>query len=148
MTSSLQPRSSLNIALWIAQILVGAPFIFFGAMKIVQPIVQLAIMMPWTGQVSEAIVRLLGVVDVAGGIGLLLPGITGIKPRLTLAAAVGSIVLQIAASIFHLSRGEGAMTPLNLVFLLLLAFILWGRLTRAPLTSSVRKHNPFAERKT
>lgn len=135
MTSTPSSRTFLNIALWGAQLLVAAPFIFFGGMKLSQPISALAPMMPWTGQVSEAIVRVLGFIDVAGGVGLLLPGITRIKPELTRAAAIGSILLQISATIFHLSRGEAAMVPLNVVFLALLSFILWGRSTRVPLTS-------------
>lgn len=125
----------LNVTLWIAQLLVGAPFVLFGAMKLIQPIAALTPMMPWTGQMPEGVVRVLGLIDIAGGLGLLLPGMTGIKPALTRAAAIGSIVLQISATVFHLSRGEAAMVPLNAVFLALLIFILWGRSTRAPLKS-------------
>ena len=134
-TDIVTPRRGLNLALWSAQLLVGAPFILFGTMKILRPISQLSAMMPWTGQVPEAMVRLLGIVDVAGGLGLLLPGLTGIKPGLTRAAAAGSVLLQVSAAIFHLMRGEAQMIRLNLVFLLLLGFILWGRSTRATIAS-------------
>ena len=123
----------LNIALWAAQLLVATPFVFFGAMKLVSPIATLSPIMPWTGQVPELMVRALGVVDVAGGLGLILPGLTGIRPDLVRLAAIGSIALQIAAGLFHLSRGEAAMVPLNLLLLALLAFILWGRTTKGPI---------------
>ncbi len=92
-------------------------------------------MMPWTGEVPELFVRLLGAVDVLGGLGLLLPALTGIKPGLVRLAAIGCLVLQASAMIFHLSRGEGQMIWLNILFALLLGFILWGRSTRAPLVS-------------
>lgn len=126
-------RNGLHFGLWLAQFLIGAPFVYFGGMKIVCPIAVLSVIMPWTGEVPETMVRLLGLIDVAGGLGLLLPGLTKIKPGLTKVAAIGCIILQVAAGAFHVARGEAAMAPLNLVFLLLAIFILWGRTTRAPL---------------
>jgi hypothetical protein len=76
---------------------------------------------------------LTGILDVAGGIGVLLPAVTRIEPRLTVLAALGCTLLQIAAIIFHLSRGEAAAVPLNFVLLALSMFILWGRARRAPI---------------
>lgn len=125
--------SRLNRTLWVVQTIVGVPFVLFGGMKVSQPIAQLSAMMPWTGQLPEHVVRSLGVVDIAGGLGLLLPGLIGIKPDLTRAAAIGVIALQLCATVFHLSRGEAGMVPLNIVFIALVGFILWGRSTRAPL---------------
>jgi hypothetical protein len=134
MNGSTQPNG-MHFGLWVAQFLIGVPFVFFGGMKIVCPINVLSATMPWTGEVNETMVRLFGLIDVAGGLGLLLPGLTGIKPGLTKVAAIGCIILQVAAGAFHVIRGEAAMAPLNLIFLLLAIFILWGRTTRAPLRS-------------
>ncbi|AJC83002.1 DoxX family protein (plasmid) [Rhizobium etli bv. phaseoli str. IE4803] len=53
---------------------------------------------------------------------------------LTVLAAIGCVLLQIAAMIFHLSRGEAPALPLNVILLGLSAFILWGRGRRAPVT--------------
>jgi hypothetical protein len=77
-------------------------------------------------------VRILSIIDLAGGVGVLLPALTRIKPDLTVPAALGCIALQICAMIFHISRGEIAATPVNLVLLTLVIFIFWGRL-RVPI---------------
>lgn len=76
----------------------------------------------------------MGIIDFAGGVGILVPALTRIQPRLTVLAAIGCVLLQIAAMIFHLSRGEAPALPLNVILLGLSAFILWGRGRRAPVT--------------
>lgn len=130
------PRSSgkaLNVGLWTAQVVAGTGFALAGVTKLTTPIAKLSAMMPWTGAVSEGFVRFIGVVDLAGGIGLILPAITRIQPRLTVLAALGCVVLQLLAAAFHTSRGEFAMLPVNALLLSLSAFILWGRNTRVPI---------------
>jgi len=124
----------LRAALWVAQALVGLPFMFFGFVKMTKPIAELSIMMHWTAQLPEPFVRFMGAVDFAGGAGMLLPALTRIRPELTIWAARGCIALQICAIIFHVSRGEANLTPLNVVLLALSVFVLWGRTKRAPLT--------------
>jgi DoxX-like family len=126
-------RKGLNIALWIAQALVGLPFTLFGFMKLTAPIPELSKTVMWAADHSEAFVRFMGVVDMAGGLGMLLPAITRIKPHLTVWAALGCVVLQACAMVFHISRGEAMVTPMNLVFLALSAFVFWGRRSRAPI---------------
>ncbi|CCE04704.1 conserved membrane hypothetical protein [Bradyrhizobium sp. STM 3843] len=128
-----QPAIALRIGLWIAQALLFVTFGGAGLVKLLTPIPQLAAMMPWTGDHSEAFVRMIGVIDLAGGLGILLPALTRIMPRLTVLAALGCTTLQIVAIVFHVSRGEGAVTPLNLVLLALSAFVLWGRSRKAPI---------------
>jgi uncharacterized membrane protein YphA (DoxX/SURF4 family) len=123
----------VNVMLWIAQVLVSLTFIASGYVKFTTPIPELAKMMPWTGQLPVAFVRFIGLVDFTGGIGILLPALTRIKPRLTVLAALGCTVLQILATIFHLSRGEANVTPLNFVLLTLSVFVLWGRGKKAPI---------------
>lgn len=123
----------LNIGLWIAQVLIFAAFVLFGAMKLFMPISELAAMWHWPGEVPAPFVRFMGIVDTAGGIGVLLPALTRIRPRLTVLAALGCSVVQILAIIFHVSRGEAMVTPFNAVLLALSAFILWGRAKKAPI---------------
>lgn len=123
----------LRIALWTAQALVAAMLIMAGFMKLTTPIDALSAMIPWTGQVSPGFVRSIGVVDLAGGLGLLLPALTRVQPRLTVLAALGCVALQVLAFGFHLSRGEYPVLPVNLVLALLSAFVLWGRGTNAPI---------------
>jgi hypothetical protein len=123
----------LRIGLWTAQAIVFALFSLFGSMKLFMPVDRLAAMWVWPGQVPTWFLHLTGVLDIAGGIGVLLPAITRIQPRLTVFAALGCTLLQIAAIMFHLSRGEAAVVPLNAVLLALSAFILWGRGKQAPI---------------
>ena len=124
---SPQPRKLLNAGLWAAQALVFAGFVIIGCIKLFKPIPELAAMWPWTGQFPEAMVRGLGVIDLAGGLGVFLPALTRIRPGLTVPAALGCVLLQICAAGFHAGRGELAATPVNAVFLALALFILWGR---------------------
>jgi uncharacterized membrane protein len=123
----------VNVMLWIAQVLVSVTFIAAGYVKFATPIPELAKLIPWTGQLPVAFVRFIGLVDFTGGIGILVPALTRIKPRLTVLAALGCTVLQILATIFHLSRGEANVTPLNFVLLTLSVFVLWGRRKKAPI---------------
>lgn len=127
------PGRALRISLWTAQSLLFFVFTAAGLAKLLTPIPELAAMMPWAGQYSEAFVRVIGLVDLAGGIGILLPALTRILPRLTVLAALGCSVLQVFALVFHFSRGEAPVTPLNVVLLALSLFVLWGRSSKAPI---------------
>jgi len=129
------PGRALRIALWVAQIVLAAVFVSAGFVKLTTPIPQLAAMMPWAGQYSETFVRSIALVDLAGGIGILLPALTRILPRLTVLAALGCAVLQVIALLFHASRGEMPVTPLNVVLLALSLFVLWGRNSKAPIAA-------------
>jgi putative oxidoreductase len=122
---------SLNITLWILQVLVAAFFLMAGTMKLTQPIVKLSAMLPWTGQIPEILVRLLGMIDIVGAVGILLPGILRTRPRLIIWAALGIMLLMASAITFHISRGEAyGITP-NILILLLAAAIAWGRTKKA-----------------
>ena len=128
----LSAGKPLRIGLWLAQGIVAVAFIASGVMKLTTPINELSAMMPWAGQVSPAFVRFIGLVDLAGGIGIFLPALTRIQPRLTVLAALGCVLLQVLAFGFHASRGEFAVLPVNLVLLALSAFVLWGRSKKVP----------------
>ncbi|WP_026621577.1 DoxX family protein [Ensifer sp. WSM1721] len=132
--SAAPAGKTLQIGLWAAQVLVFAAFVLFGCMKFFMQVDQLAAMWVWPGEVPAWFLRLMGIIDFAGGAGVLLPALTRTQPRLTVLAALGCVLLQIAAMIFHLSRGEAAAIPLNIILLALSAFILWGRGKRAPIT--------------
>ena len=124
------PRRSdrvLNLALWGVQILVFISFATAAWMKITFPIPKLAGIWSWAGALSPFEVRGLGVIDLLGGLGLVLPMLTGIGPRLTVAAAVGCAVLQVCAASFHVMRGEAGVISVNIVLLAMVLFIAWGR---------------------
>ncbi len=124
----------LNIGLWVAQILVASMFLMGAVMKLTTPIPELSKMMPWTGQVNPMLVYVTGVFDGLGGLGLILPALTRIQPRLTVLAAIGCLLLQICALVFHSVRGEFATVGmLNVILIALSVFIIWGRSTKAPI---------------
>lgn len=120
-----------NFLLWVAQALLAAGFIWAAAMKLFKPVHELAAMWPWTAQ-HRGLVTFTGILDLLAGVGLVLPALLRIWPQLTLYAAVGTIVLMITASVFHLSRGEGSQIGINVFFAVLAVFILWGRIYKAP----------------
>jgi uncharacterized membrane protein YphA (DoxX/SURF4 family) len=99
-----------------------------GVMKTFFPIPPLATMLGWPADLPVWVVRLIGVAEIAGPLGLVLPVLTGILPWLTPLAALGLVIIQILAIGFHARRNETANTlPLNLVLLALSLFVLWGR---------------------
>jgi hypothetical protein len=125
-------KGHLNTGLWVAQLILLAAFGAAAWLKITSPIPQLAAMWPWTGVLPEPQVRLIGLIDLLGGIGVVLPTLTGVRPRVTVVAALGCATLQVCAMIFHISRGELAATPVNVVLLALALFVAWGRRGAAP----------------
>ena len=126
---SHRPSRGLNVGLWIVQGLLALTFAGGGLWKLTTPIADLAAKMPWMGQVSPSFLYATAVVDILGGLGILLPSLTGIRPRLTVLAALGCATLQACAIVFHVSRGEAADTPFNVLLLALSLFVAWGRRT-------------------
>lgn len=128
------PRSkALHIALWVVQVLLGLLFLMAGATKATQPMADLATKMPWTAVVGEPLTRFIGVSELLGGLGLILPAATRIKPRLTALAAAGLVTVMALAALFHASRGEFMALPINAMFGGLAAFVAWGRFKKAPI---------------
>ena len=121
----------MNIVLWIVQILLAAAFAFFGFTKLSQPIDALAGMMPWVTAVPALLVRFMGVAEIAGALGMVLPGLTKIQPKLTAWAAVGLVTIMILALVFHITRGEFGNIGFNVILGLLAAFVAWGRWSKA-----------------
>jgi putative oxidoreductase len=117
----------MNIVLWILQVLLAVAFGMFGFNKISQPIDGLVGMMPWVTAVPALLVRFIGVAEVAGALGLLLPRLTGIQPKLTAWAAAGLATVMVLAAIFHATRGEFGNIGFNAVLLVLAAVVAWGR---------------------
>ncbi|WP_138994669.1 DoxX family protein [Larkinella sp. C7] len=126
MTSPPKKSKTLHSILWITQALLALLFIGTGIFKLVTPVSTIAGMWPWAGEYPD-LLRVTGVFDLAGGIGLILPAFTGIRPGLTVWAALGCAALQVSAIVFHFSRGEAANTPFNFVMLAFVLFVFWGR---------------------
>ncbi|SEO06316.1 DoxX-like family protein [Duganella sp. CF517] len=129
MTSFLLPADNryLSAGLWLAQIAVALVFAASGLTKLFMPIAELTAMMTWPGDYPLPFVRAIGMVDLLGAAGVLLPSLTRIRPWLTVLAAGCCVLLQILAIGFHASRGEFSVLPLNFVLLPLCVLVLWGR---------------------
>ncbi|MDP9056438.1 MAG: DoxX family protein [Pseudomonadota bacterium] len=118
-----------NIALWVTQIYLCGMFLFAGVMKVAKSPQGLADMgWHWALVTPHWFILFIGVMEIAGAIGVVLPGLTRILPVLVPTAAGGMILVQIAAIILHATRGETSHTlPINLILLVPAAFVVWGR---------------------
>jgi len=116
----------LNIFLWIVQGLLTGMLLWAAATKLFSPADKLAAMWPWTEQ-NRALVKLTGVLDAVAALGIVLPGVLGIMPWLTVYAARGTAALMIAAIVFHISRRESKQIGINIFVLVAVLFIAWGR---------------------
>jgi len=123
---------TLNLFLWVAQGIIALSLIWAAAMKLFQSPDKLAEMWPWTVD-NTGLVKFTGILDLLGGIGVILPSLLRIKPKLTIYAAYGIVALMIAAGTFHLTRGEGAQIGGNLFFAAFAIFIAWGRSKKVPI---------------
>lgn len=117
----------VRVGLWVVQGLLALVFVGTGIWKVVTPVERLAAMIPWAGEVSVGFLYFTALADLAGGLGIILPSVTGIRPRLAAVAALGCVALQVAAVVFHFSRGEAANTPFNFVLIILSLFVFSGR---------------------
>ena len=124
----------MTYALWIVQVLLALMFLFAGATKLVLPIEELTAQMP----MPELLMRFLGVVEVLGGLGLILPGLLRIRPGLTPLAAVGLVIIMIGATVVMWAGGMVAVALMNVVVALLAAFVAYGRWRLAPYRDSAR----------
>jgi uncharacterized membrane protein YphA (DoxX/SURF4 family) len=118
----------MNIALWIVQGLLAAAFLGAGGMKLTQPKEKLATNMAWVEDFSQSTIRVIGLLEVLGAIGLILPMALSILPVLTGIAAVGLVLTMIGAAITHIRRGEMPMLVPPAILGLLAAFVVVGRL--------------------
>jgi uncharacterized membrane protein YphA (DoxX/SURF4 family) len=123
------PRRTLNIALWIVQVLLALLFIWAGGMKLVLPLEKLAGPVALPG----ALVRFIGVAELLGGLGLILPALLRIRPGLTPLAAAGLVIIMIGAVVITLVGGLGVGAAIPGVTGLLAAFVAWGRWRLAPI---------------
>ena len=115
-------------ALWIVQGLLAALFLFAGGMKLVLPLDKLAGPVALPG----LFMRFLGVCEVLGGLGLILPGLLRIRPGLTPLAAAGLVIIMIGATVLSLVVGGVATALIPLVVGILLGFVAYGRWRLTP----------------
>jgi uncharacterized membrane protein len=121
----------MNKLLWTIQILLALLFLFAGGSKFFMPVDEMTKGMP-SMLASGTFVHFLGVCEVLGALGLVLPGLLKIKPGLTVVAAIGLVIIMIGATVLSFSHGVG-MAAFPFVICILAAFVAYGRWRLAPL---------------
>ncbi|NEB90259.1 DoxX family protein [Streptomyces bauhiniae] len=115
----------MTIAYWIVAALLAAFYAYAGGKKAVQSKERLEPMMGWVDRTPMALVRVIGMFELLGAAGLVLPPATGIAPWLALAASAGLVLIQVGGITVHLARGEGRLIGLNVVLLAAAACEVW-----------------------
>lgn len=114
----------MNVAYWIVAGPLALFYLYGGGMKLVRSRDRLRPMMAWVDTMPMRSVRLIGLVEALGALGLILPPLSGIAPWLALAAATGFVVLQIGATAVHLHIGDRRIA-LNIALFLIAAVTAW-----------------------
>ena len=122
----------MNVVVWVVTGLLAALFLMAGAMKLAKAKAQLLEnpSMGWVEDFSPAVLKLIGLAEVAGAAGLILPGALDVATWLVSTAAVGLAVVMAGAVITHLRRREYPNMVVNLVLLALAVFVAIERIGR------------------
>jgi uncharacterized membrane protein YphA (DoxX/SURF4 family) len=139
-TSSAVSRSAatgrgLRIALWSAQIVLAIVFALAGGTKLSTSAAELTKMAPGF---PLALLRFIGIAELAGVIGIILPALTRIAPALTPIASSGFVIVMASAGVLHLVRGQFGELAVVIVLGALAYFVAWGRFKRAPIARRER----------
>jgi hypothetical protein len=120
-----------HILLWTVQLILAAAFGMAGFMKTTAPIAELAQAgMTFVNKFPVVAVRMIGVIELLGAMGLILPAALRIKPVLTLLAALGFALIMLFAALYHLSQQESILP--NGILLFAALFVVWGRFVKVP----------------
>jgi uncharacterized membrane protein YphA (DoxX/SURF4 family) len=127
----------MKYVLGTLQVLLALVFLMAGVTKIITPAADLVAMMSWVASVPAAAVPVIGVLEVAGAVGLLLPWLTGIQPGLVRLAASGLVLTMIGAVITHITIGEPITQAIPALVLGMLAGVVaYGRTVLLPLPAA------------
>ena len=131
--NSQKKKKLLNIILWVIQALLAFVFLSAGYTKTFIPVDTLTESMPWVENADLFLVRFIGISEILGGLGLMLPSILKIKPKFTIYAAVGLLIIMILAVGLHVVRGEFDLIGFSIVFAILCGIVIWGRIFKVPI---------------
>ena len=115
----------MTVAYWVVAALLALFYLYAGGLKVLRSPDQLRPMMGWIDTVPLRLVRTIGVLEVLGALGLILPPLTGVAPAPALAAAIGLVLIQVGGISLHLSRGEVKVVGLNVALLVLAGVEIW-----------------------
>jgi len=122
----------MHYALWIVQALLALLFLVAGGTKLVMPIEE----MTKDVQMPGAFLRFIGVAEILGALGLVLPSLLLIRPGLTPLAAAGLVIIMIGATAVSVQVGGVVMALMPFVVGILAAFVAYGRWKLAPIATS------------
>jgi uncharacterized membrane protein YphA (DoxX/SURF4 family) len=118
----------MNLALWVVAIVLAAVFAGSGLMKQFVPKDKLVTAgQGWAQDFNPTSIRLIGLAEILGAIGLVLPAAVHIAPILVPLAAVGLALVMVGAVVVHARRNETVNVAVNLVLIALAVFVAWGR---------------------
>lgn len=136
----------LRVGLWLAQVLLAGVYLSVGALALFLPASQVSTVLPWVGHMSYGLVVFVGIVDLAAGLGLLLPDLTRIGSTFTVIAAICSAMFQSLIVLCHVFGSLGVILPVNLTVIGLSLLVAWGRSNNAPIASRrPEKRNPVMD---
>ena len=122
----------MDTLIWIIQSLMSVLFVFHGIAMFNPPAAVQESVVKKMGY-SLAFLKILGTLEVLGGLGLILPTLTGIMPVLSPLAALGLVIIMIGAVGSHARHGEGKQTFATTVVTLLVVFVAIGRFWLTPI---------------
>jgi uncharacterized membrane protein YphA (DoxX/SURF4 family) len=120
----------MNVALWIVQVLLAALFLFAGGSKFIMSVEEMTKQMP---SLPGWFLHFIGVAEILGALGLVLPGLLHVKPGLTPLAAAGLVIIMIGAVALTLMMGDVTTALFSLVVGILAGFVAYGRWKLAPM---------------
>ena len=124
----------MNVLLWIVQGLLTLMFLMAGAMKLSKSKKELREKLGgWVDQYTDISIKLIGLAELLGAVGLILPMAIGVLPILTPLAAIGLAMTMVGAMKVHYERKEKSKVITNIVLMLLAVFVVIGRLYLAPI---------------
>jgi uncharacterized membrane protein len=121
----------MDTILWVVQVILALGFLRLGITHAMRP-ESMRERIPWMWALPREGTLIVGILDILGAIGLILPAVTKIQPWLTPLAALCLAILMVFAIIFHATRRELPNIALNAILGLLAAFVAWGRFVAAP----------------
>lgn len=127
----------MNIILWFFQVLLAALFSIAGYMKAFLSLNILSHSLPWISALPVEVIRFIGVCELLGALGLLLPPLIGIFPKLTIIAALCLALVMFNASVFHAFRGEFSAIILNTAIFAIAVFVAYGRWKLVPIKEKI-----------
>ena len=117
----------MNVFLLVVQAVLAVVFLMAGIMKLTQPKEKLADKMPWVTDFSQGQLRLIGVVEILGALGLIVLGLTGILPGLASLVAFGLALTMVGAILTHLRRKEYGNIILNVILMLAAVLVAYAQ---------------------